>query len=207
MDVRTLADSVGLHPNSAREGLRRLAEAGLVRVTTAPPVGRGRPGLLYSAAPDTDADPYRLLAGVLADELAARPDTGSLAAAAGERWGRQAVAGLGALTTHGAGGTEGAGPNDHSVPALDGDVATLVALLAEAGFAPEPPAPGDLELRLRACPFLPLERRHLDTVCGVHLGFVRGALHELGSALDAVSIHPFVTPDLCTARLEVRPNA
>ena len=202
VDVKTLADRVGLHPNSTREQLRRLAESGLVRVTTAPASGRGRPGLLYNAAPEADADPYRLLAGVLADELAGRPDAGSLAGAAGERWGRQAVAGLGAGLVPG---------TDAGVvrptPTADGDVATVVALLAEAGFAPETPAPGAMELRLRTCPFVPLERRHLETVCGVHLGFLRGALRELGSGVDAASIHPFVTPDLCTARLEVRSNA
>lgn len=202
VDVRTLAGRVGLHPNSAREQLRRLAGAGLVRITAAPAAGRGRPGLLYGAAPEADSDPYRLLAGVLADELAARPDARELTIAAGERWGRQAVKGTGGASVP---GSDPAGIG--TTRSTDGDVAALVTLLAEAGFAPETPAPGDLELRLRACPFVPLERRHLDTVCGAHLGFLRGALRELGSGLDAVSIQPFVTPDLCTARLEVHSDA
>jgi predicted ArsR family transcriptional regulator len=80
-------------------------------------------------------------------------------------------------------------------------MAAVTRLLAEAGFAPEPLAPGDDEVRLHACPFLPLEPRRLPAVCGIHLGFLRGALRELGSSRDAVSIEPFVRPDLCVARL------
>jgi predicted ArsR family transcriptional regulator len=91
-----------------------------------------------------------------------------------------------------------------------------VRLLAEAGFAPEAvDAPGrpagtavaPQELVLHACPFLPLDPMHLEVVCSVHLGYLRGALDELGSPLDATSIHPFSSPDGCTARLEARSDA
>src|SRR5690606_34350371 len=44
-----LADQTGLHPNTAREHLHRLIEAGLVRSETIPREGKGRPQLRYSA--------------------------------------------------------------------------------------------------------------------------------------------------------------
>ena len=86
----------------------------------------------------------------------------------------------------------------------------MVGLMDEAGFAPEV-EPGEPEgaptLRLRACPFLPLDERHLDIVCNVHLGFLRGALDTLGAPVRATGIHPLDTPDTCTAHLETRPDA
>ncbi len=184
LDVRTLAGLVGLHPNSAREQLRALVEAGLVGVSTAAPSGRGRPGLRYSLAPDTEVDPYRLLAGVLADELAHRDDDS--AAMAGERWGRQAASTL-----------RDGDPGRHEADPVE----AVVTLMAEAGFEPEVPAAPDGELWLHACPFLPIEGRHLQVVCGVHLGFMRGALRELGSTRDVVALDSLVRPDLCVAHL------
>ncbi len=187
-DVRTVAASVGLHPNSAREQLAHLADAGLVRVTTAAPAGRGRPGLRYQAVPASTSDPFRLLASALADGLAGVPDAVAVSTVAGERWGREAAATL---------------PPTDRANALD----AVVALMEEVGFAPEPVATGDSELHLHACPFLPLDERHLDIVCNVHLGFLRGALDTLGAPVRATGIHPLDTPDTCTAHLEIRPDA
>ncbi len=191
LGVQELARRHGLHPNSVREQLRRLEEAGLVRGSVAAPSGRGRPGLRFEAVPEPQ-DPYRLLAGVLADQVAELPDASAAWTAAGERWGH-AAAGVRAQEAGKAGETE-------TMPAIEG-------LLAEAGFAPEPLAADDDEIRLRACPFLPIERRHLAVVCGIHLGFLKGALRELGSSRDAVAIEPFVEPDLCVARLGRMPGA
>lgn len=191
LDVRALAGRVGLHPNSAREQLRRLIDAGLVQVTTATPSGRGRPGLRYRATAEALVDPYRHLAGVLADQLVTQPDASAFTMAAGERWGRQAAAAM--LAT------------DRDQQGAD-QVGAMVALMHEAGFAPETPAVGDTELRLHACPFVPIERRHLPVVCGIHLGFIRGSLRGLGSAWDAVAIEPFAQPAVCVAHLERMPR-
>src|SRR5450759_2463587 len=91
MRVRELADAVGLHPNTVRQHLDQLVEAGLVVRDAAPPIGRGRPPLRYAAEPGSDEqDPaaYRALAGVLAEQLARLPDGVGVAMATGERWGR-----------------------------------------------------------------------------------------------------------------------
>jgi predicted ArsR family transcriptional regulator len=190
-DVRTVAASVGLHPNSAREQLAHLADAGLVRVATAAPSGRGRPGLRYRAVPESTSEPLRLLTSALADGLASVPGAAAVSVAAGERWGRDAAASLPPTTPAAA-------------------VAAVVGLMDEAGFAPEVD-PGELggvpTLRLHACPFMPLDERTLDVVCSVHLGFLRGALDSLGAPVRAAAIHPFDTPDTCTAQLETRTDA
>lgn len=183
--VRELANAVGLHPNSVREQLELLVDAGLVARTAGAPSGRGRPSLRYTAiaTTDEDADPYRQLAQVLAEELASLPDPAGVAAAAGDRWGRSLVAG--------------------TPPATDERAAVqrLVALLDDAGFAPEPVDSAQDPIQLRRCPFVGLARDRGDVVCSVHLGLMRGALRELGAPLDAVSLEPFVRPDLCLAHL------
>lgn len=191
MDVRQLADAVDLHPNTAREHLDQLVAAGLVRRSSARPRGRGRPGLRYTAAPgsgDEDADAYRALAEVLADELARRGDADEAAKSAGLAWGRSL-----ARERPAAGSPAEA-------------LRRLVELLDEAGFAPDAPADPEQPIRLRRCPFGPIARRRGDVVCNVHLGLMRGALRELGAPLDAVSLEPFVEPSLCLAHVGAPSN-
>jgi predicted ArsR family transcriptional regulator len=190
MGVRELADAVALHPNSVREQLARLAEAGLVTTEAAPPSGRGRPRLRYVARPEDDEqEPYRALAGVLAEELGRMADPATRAAEAGERWGRALIGPAGSVTDE------------------DAAVGRLVGLLADVGFEPEgPDLPGG-PIRLRRCPFEPLARDHRGVVCGVHLGLMRGALREMGAPLDAVAVEPYVQPDLCLAHLRRRDEA
>ncbi|MEI7745191.1 MAG: helix-turn-helix domain-containing protein [Chloroflexota bacterium] len=182
LDVQALSLRVGLHRNSVREQLARLAAAGLVRVAASPPVGRGRPRLVYVPTPSHvgSENPWRALASALADEVAGDSSRRSIWQSAGERWGDAAAAGL---------------------PPGSAPLAGVASLLDEAGFSPEPVTAGDTELRLRSCPFLPVERRHMDVVCGVHHGFIRGALQRLGSPLDAIALDTFVEPDLCVAHL------
>src|ERR1019366_4163496 len=87
MGVRELAEAVGLHPNTVRQHLDQLVEAGLTVRDTAPPIGRGRPALRYAAEPGSDEQdpaPYRALAGVLAEQLARLPDSVGVAREAGE---------------------------------------------------------------------------------------------------------------------------
>ena len=190
MGVRELADAVDLHPNTAREHLEQLVSAGLISREPALPRGRGRPGLRYRVEPDgADEDPkaYRELATVLAGELARRPNGGAAATAAGERWGRQMAA--------------GSAPAPTDTQAIE----RLVALLDEVGFAPEPVTQPGAPIRLRHCPFAALAHQRSGVVCGVHLGLMRGALRELGAPLNAVSLEPFVKPDLCLAHVGARP--
>lgn len=186
MGVRELADAVDLHPNTAREHLDLLVRAGLITRRSAAPTGRGRPGLRYMAEPvaaEADPNAYRALAAVLTNELVQRPDARDAAISAGERWGRTVTdPALGATAPEAIG--------------------RLIALLDDAGFAPEPSTDPAQPIRLRHCPFEPLAREHANVVCGVHLGLMRGALRAMGAPLDAVSLEPYVAPDLCLAHIE-----
>lgn len=186
MSIRELAEAVELHPNTIREHLDRLVEAGLVTRRSAAPAGRGRPSLRYAAdRSGAEADPhaYRALARVLADELARRDDAVEAAVRAGQRW--------------------GAGAAEQMAPIRDAEeaVAWLVDMLDGLGFAPERDSGPEAPIRLRPCPFGSLARERGDVVCNVHLGLMRGALRELGADFDAVSLEPFVEPDLCVAHV------
>ncbi len=192
MAVRELADAVDLHPNTAREHLDQLVEAGLVRRATARAAGRGRPGLRYAAepeAPSDDSRAHRALAAALASELAQRPDARSAATHAGERWGAAAARALPDTVS-------GGEPRPDDSAALD----RLVGLLADAGFSPSRLDATDA-IGLHSCPFGSLAHERGDVVCNVHLGLIRGALRELGAPFDAVRLEPFVEPGLCLAHV------
>ncbi len=181
--VEELAGAVGLHPNTVREHLDRLVVAGLAVRDIAPPAGRGRPRLRYTAAGPGDADvaAYTGLARALSDALEDLPDPASAAVAAGERWGRAMIAGDGAAPA--------AAPAER-----------VLAMLDRSGFAPDSDGHGD-PIRLRACPFLSLARDRQRVVCSVHLGLLRGAVTELGLAPDGIRLEPLVAPNLCLAHV------
>ena len=146
-------------------------------------------------------DPYRVLAGVLADQVAALPDAQT------SLGGRRGTLGSRRRFDRPDRSRQAPTPRPPRQPSAPDRIDAVVTLLADAGFDPEPVASGDDAINLRSCPFLPIERRHLAVVCGIHLGFIRGALRELGSTRDATSIEPLVRPDLCVARLGRMPDA
>lgn len=194
LGLRELAATVGLHANTAREHLRLLVEAGLVTCELAPPAGRGRPGLRYSADPAaTDAGddprPYAQLAAVLADQLARTKDPVAEAVEAGTRWGHAVAAGMPPAET-------------------DADaMARILDLLDQAGFEPEAPERHNEPIRLHRCPFGRLAVDRERVVCGVHLGLMRGALASIGAPIDATGLEPFVEPNLCLAHVGARAHA
>lgn len=194
LGLRELAAMVGLHPNTAREHLRLLVDAGLVTCELAPPAGRGRPGLRYSADPAAtdvgdDPRPYAQLAAALADQLAGAEHPASQAVEAGARWGRAVAAGMPPAATE---------PDA---------LARILELLEQSGFEPEAPARTGEPIRLHRCPFGRLAVDRQPVVCGVHLGLMRGALESLGAPLDATGLEPFVEPNLCLAHLGARSDA
>ena len=190
LDVRQLAERVGLHVNTVRVHLNALADAGLVSSEKLPPTGRGRPRVAYrttAAVGDEGGRRYRLLAEILT-ALVARfgPDATEQLEEIGSAWGRYLV------------------ESPPPVASLSDDEAVerLLDLLADVGFEPrlEQAARGR-EILMRPCPFLELARAHRDVICPIHLGLMRGALSELGASTRATKLEPFVEPDLCVARL------
>lgn len=187
MGVRELSEAMDLHPNTVRQHLDQLVEAGLAVRDTAPPVGRGRPALRYAAEPrsdEQDVAAHRALAGILAEQVALTPGGAGAVRRAGERWGREMAREVTAPTTNAMG--------------------RLVEVLDQAGFAPQGPVAEGAPIRLRHCPFGTLARDHGEIVCGVHLGLMRGVLRELDAPFDAISLEPFVEPSLCLAHLGTR---
>jgi predicted ArsR family transcriptional regulator len=193
--INDIAAQVGLHPNTARFHLDGLVSQGRAERDTEQRDVPGRPRALYTATADSaraGRRSYRLLAEILTSYLATHTKQPSQAALkAGEAWGRF-------LT-------------DRPAPfrRVDSASATkqLVDTLDEIGFAPEAVTAGrERQILLHHCPFRETAEEHGDVVCAVHLGLMRGMLGELDAPLEAKRLDPFVEPNLCVARLVVRPK-
>ena len=192
LDSRELGQRVGLHPNTVRSHSEHLIRAGLVRVVTAPPSGRGRPRVLYEATAEEPAGPesgYRLLAQILAGYLASTKEPAAVAESAGRAWGHYL--------------TEKPGPFER-VSAKEA-TEKVVGLFEEMGFMPEAvEEDGGPKVLLHRCPFRQVAEANPEVACSVHLGMLKGALSELGAPLEAAALEPFVAPSLCVAHLKAR---
>jgi predicted ArsR family transcriptional regulator len=161
--VAELTELLGLNHNAIRQHLAKLVEAGLLIEQTAAPSGRGRPRLLYTVDPATDArwgptGPYERLAVLLAEVVR----TGDDAQEVGRRAGRQRSRPAGS--------------------AVDADpVAELRDEMDRQGFDPVAvPEAGGVTLVLGSCPFASAVLADRDTVCRLHLGLAQGAAETIG---------------------------
>jgi len=186
LDVRELAQHLGLHENTVRWHLGILDDAAFIDAAPAPNGRPGRPRILYRLRPGAravrDRDEHRLLATVLTGMAAGLPDGEERAAEAGRAWGRFLVR----------------RPSPLERVSDDEAVAEVSRLLDEEGFAAEPHG---TEIHMRRCPFHDLAGTNPEIVCGVHRGLMMGALEELGSDLEVEGLDVFVRPDLCVARV------
>lgn len=191
-DVHTLATALGSNKTTVRAHLTVLEEA---RLITSEPEQRDRPGrprLVYRATPDADDSGgqggYRLLSEILAGCISATASDptheGELAGAA---WGRYLVA----------------RPRPYGTTDAATSVERVRDLMATYGFDPELDAaePAAPRILLRRCPFIAVATKHQDVVCGLHVGLMRGALEELGAAVEVRDLLPLVEPSLCVSHL------
>ena len=189
LTIKQLADEVGLHSNTVRFHLDKLAKEGLVEEQRVGPSGPGRPKLVYSAAGNADGgsgNGYQLLAEILAGQLAtSSPSPAEASLAAGREWGRHL--------------TERPGPFSSitSEKALE----QLVSLLDDLGFEPEPGSDGS-SVQLHRCPFRTVAEQRPDIACSVHLGLMRGALSEMGAPLAATALKPSFTSHPCLVQFD-----
>jgi predicted ArsR family transcriptional regulator len=185
-DIATLT---GLHVNTARFHLDALVGDGLAERGAEERDVPGRPRILYTARGELPGPrSYGLLAEMLTGLVASLADASPAATEAGRAWGRHLV--------------ERAAPSQQ-VDTADA-VARLNRVLEAIGFRPEVrqrKGNKDIEVRLHHCPFREVAERHTDVVCEIHLGLMQGALDELHAPVDAMSLEPFVRPNLCVARL------
>jgi predicted ArsR family transcriptional regulator len=194
MDVREVAERMGLHPNTARFHLEALVEAGLAVREAEDRETPGRPRIGYRATSGGPAGRrhYRLLAEMLASVISGTmPDPGAVAEKAGHAWGSY-------LTEQ---------PPPYQRLSSAQAVAKLTATMDELGFAPQVVADSDdgaYELRLHQCPFREVAQQHREVICGLHLGLIRGAFDLMRAPVTADGIDPFVEPTLCVAHLKDR---
>jgi predicted ArsR family transcriptional regulator len=189
LDVAQIAAHSALHPNTVRFHLRVLVDAGLASCRTDPTGSAGRPRLVYTAAGvgDPHPDGFQLLADILTSYLAASSTVPArLAEEAGQAFARRRQQSAQPVTA-------------------DEAVRHVTAMFAELGFEPELVGDGqDVQMRLRACPFGALADKYPEVVCAMHLGLLRGILHQLDAPVTARSMRPFVEPHLCVAHLGPR---
>lgn len=178
MRVSELAEAVGSHENTVRSHLGQLRDRSLVRTTTAPAEGRGRPAVLYEAGPRPGArvDEYRALAGAFAADLLTYEQSPAVRAREiGRGWGER-------LRSPQAGGA---------------GIERLETTLADLGFGPV--RDGET-VRLTTCPLLELAVESPDVICQVHLGLVDGTL-DRGPEEEPVELTPFAEPGACLLRV------
>ena len=180
-----LAQSAGQHPNTVREHLDALVEAGLATRERAESSGRGRPAWLYAAThvEQPVVREYAGLATALAMQLArTSPHPREDAVEAGRVWGEQLAAARQAPSS----------------PA--GARREVVDLLGDLGFAPAADSRVQT-VRLHQCPLIAAAREEPEVVCSVHLGIVRGALETWDTRSEETSLVPFAEPGACLLHL------
>lgn len=175
LETGALAARVGLHPNTVRWHLSRLAGDGLVQSAPERRRLRGRPRVVHRLTPDgvvRGRDEYRMLATMLNEALASDPSGPRRAYVTGRGWGRSLAA---------------AGPADG-----------VAGLLDREGFAA---LDHEDRIEMRRCPFYALVETEPRIVCALHHGIVDGALETIGEERRVERLDTFVEPGLCVAHL------
>jgi predicted ArsR family transcriptional regulator len=190
LGVQTLAERTGLHANTVRFHLERLAADGLVDRQVEERGEPGRPRLTFTAAPRPDPSRdrrnYQLLAEILTSYVTGTAaDPAQAATAAGRTWGQY-------LTER---------PPPYRRVTEEEAVTRLLGILDAIGFAPERAPDDERTVLLPHCPFREIAAEHREVVCSIHLGLMQGALAEMRAPVTADRLLPFVEPSLCVARL------
>jgi predicted ArsR family transcriptional regulator len=187
LEIVQIAERLHVHPNTVRFHLTSLTQSGRVEQVAGEHRGRGRPPTAYRAVIRMDPQgprAYGALAGLLAEELASRPQPGRRAREIGQRWGRRLA-------------EEEARPWARSARASR---ERMRGMLRRLGFAPE--ADDDSRrIALHSCPFLELAESSTHVVCPIHLGLMQGAFETWRSPVTVESLEAFVEPDLCLVHL------
>lgn len=170
--IAELCDATGLHANTVREHLQRLADAGHVVAAREKRATRGRPRVLYSAATGR-ADASSPIARARVQDAARRGDLM-----------RRVIPGsagsLDADATH----------------QLDAVVDDLV----DAGFDPIVDEER-LTIDLSPCPHAASWSEHRERLCAVHLGLMQSVLAEATGPLRIDGMAPSCDPTQCVVHL------
>lgn len=189
LSIAQIAETLGVHPNTARFHLDILVEAGQAQQVEVDHATPGRPPLMFSFIRRMDPDGprrYQLLAEILVRSLADSPDGAAKAVEAGRAW------------TSAMNGPEPEHLGVDRDAGEDASIRRLLGLMDDLGFAPESSAVG---IGLRHCPFVELAQQHSDVICPVHLGLMQGSLAAAPSTVTIERLEPFAEPDLCLVHL------
>jgi len=190
MSIVSIADELGVHPNTVRFPLDALIGAGRVERLLGDSSGPGRPPIVYQisrAMNRNGPSNYRLLATMLTSHLAASSrNPVETATELGRTWAPSLVDAL----------------RHRGKPTKTQALTRVVDVLADLGFEPEPhKGARTRQIRLRHCPFLDLVDQHADVICSLHLGLMQGAFAVLDGPVTVDRLEPFVEPNLCVAHL------
>ena len=186
MTVAEVAAQLQVHANTVRAHLAALISSGQVARTPVFSNRPGRPTLRYVAVPGMDPGGirhYRILAGVMADQLATEPDAQSRMVEVGRRWGRRLARDL-----------------PDRPRGRNAAIRRAIQVLDQLGFDPE--QVDAKVIGLRHCPFLELAQVNPDVICALHLGMVQGLLAAQGGQVEATGIIPFAQPNLCVITID-----
>lgn len=171
--LQALAETAGVHINTARDHLRVLEEEGLITCAPATTGARGRPPTVYAPVTDTRTNP------VAAQRAESAKSQGDL------------LRKLMPETDHTAEiGTEAA----HQID-------TLYVHLEDVGLEPEFDDDDSLMIDVHPCPFMGLIDDDRRSICGVHATLVQHQLAQVPGPLKLGTLTPFVTPDRCQISL------
>lgn len=206
LGIQDVVDATALHPNTVRNHLDRLVQAGLVEQFPEDRTAPGRPRTLYvaaavdaaavdaaigtgSSAAAIDENGYRDLTGILEASLREVGNPTALAVMAGQHW-------INVLGTHDWPARPASAPTA---------IADLVVLLDEMGLAPRMVEDASaVEITLPASPNIAAE--DLLVLLNVHVGMVRRALDRLDSPVEVASIDASeaTDPSIFVIRLHAR---
>lgn len=176
--IAEIVEATDLHPNTVREHLQRLIDAGYVVLETERRTTRGRPRVLYSAATGT-AEASSPIATHRVREAARRGD----------------------LLRRVYPGTQAATLAPEALHQLD----ALIDDLGDAGFDPLVDETA-LTVDLSPCPHA-TSARHRETLCRVHVGLMEAVLAQAGGPLAVEGIAPACDPAQCVVQLSTQPAA
>jgi predicted ArsR family transcriptional regulator len=169
-----IVSAVGLSAATVRFHLNHLVEAGLITAARGPVIGPGRPKQTYRAMAPEAVDgeaAYRLLAGLLADELARVADPLALVSA-GRSWAARVAE------------TAPVVARRRGESAAEYSRRLVVEVFDDGGFAPTVGDSGQV-IELHKCPFMGLAAVRPEIVCSVHLGMVQGLLELFDTTAGA----------------------
>ncbi|WP_162137219.1 helix-turn-helix transcriptional regulator [Austwickia chelonae] len=166
--IAQITERLQLNHNGIRRHLGKLRDAGLILENREIPTGRGRPGLIYTAAPGPEGhsptEPHTELARLLLRMITTGQDPLTVGREAGRR-----------IATELRPEDTGTGPTRGGRSTPDELATALAAAARRMGFDPKPHTSGkSTEILLRRCPFAAEVEFSPEIICLLHRGIAEG---------------------------------